>query len=228
MTAAVQDVIMLFGDSITQLGWTEGGFGARLADVYSRKLDVINRGLAGYNTEWAIPVLEQCLANQHEQQHAPKIRIFAVWFGANDACIKPSPQHIPLPKFIENIKHIVDLIQSPKSPRSPPLALDRTFDTTKAYADGVKEAAVACQVAVVDIWTELWKAAGGSEPALSKFLCDGLHLTPDGYGYVFPALVTWFAFFSRDLLIFCLVRWTQVNWDDPGPSVKKRESMQVH
>lgn len=27
--------------------------------VYSRKLDVINRGLSGFNTEWAIPVFEQ-------------------------------------------------------------------------------------------------------------------------------------------------------------------------
>lgn len=27
--------------------------------VYSRKLDVINRGLSGYNTEWAIPVFDQ-------------------------------------------------------------------------------------------------------------------------------------------------------------------------
>jgi hypothetical protein len=28
-------------------------------DAYSRKLDVLNRGLSGYNTDWAIPVLEQ-------------------------------------------------------------------------------------------------------------------------------------------------------------------------
>jgi hypothetical protein len=27
--------------------------------VYARKLDVINRGLSGFNTEWAIPVFEQ-------------------------------------------------------------------------------------------------------------------------------------------------------------------------
>ena len=27
--------------------------------VYCRKLDVINRGLSGFNTEWAIPVFEQ-------------------------------------------------------------------------------------------------------------------------------------------------------------------------
>lgn len=29
------------------------------ADVYARKLDVLNRGLSGYNTEWGIPVFEQ-------------------------------------------------------------------------------------------------------------------------------------------------------------------------
>jgi len=28
-------------------------------DVYCRKLDVVNRGLSGFNTEWAIPVFEQ-------------------------------------------------------------------------------------------------------------------------------------------------------------------------
>jgi len=30
-----------------------------LLDVYARKYDVLNRGFSGYNTEWALPVLEQ-------------------------------------------------------------------------------------------------------------------------------------------------------------------------
>ena len=79
MSANVQNSIMLFGDSITQGGWETGmnGFGASLArelphidnrcgmilrfflDRYARKLDVINRGFSGYNTEWGIPVFEQ-------------------------------------------------------------------------------------------------------------------------------------------------------------------------
>ena len=70
---------MLLGDSITQGSWELDGVGARLSCrflsrvpspemmltdprnlvVYSRKLDVINRGLSGYNTEWAIPVFDQ-------------------------------------------------------------------------------------------------------------------------------------------------------------------------
>ena len=29
------------------------------ADVYNRKLDVINRGFSGYNTEWGFPVFRQ-------------------------------------------------------------------------------------------------------------------------------------------------------------------------
>ncbi|KAJ7109216.1 SGNH hydrolase-type esterase domain-containing protein [Mycena epipterygia] len=216
MAANTQDVIMLFGDSITQMGWTEGGFGARLANVYSRTFDVLNRGLAGYNTDWAIPVLEQCLATQQAQQHAPEIKILVVWFGANDACIKPSSQHVPLPNFIENMKHIVHLVHFAESPyyfpstkiifitpppvnthqraadlasRDPPLALDRMFDTTKAYAKGVKEAAAACKVSVVDVWTALWEASGESEEALSKYLLDGLHLNPAGYTIVYDALM---------------------------------------
>ena len=38
-------------------GWAHRS--AMNLDVYCRKLDVINRGLSGFNTEWAIPVFEQ-------------------------------------------------------------------------------------------------------------------------------------------------------------------------
>lgn len=78
MAAKGYDVIMLFGDSITQKSWGPGlnGFGQRLTgecacpifqatsihgatDDYARKLDVLNRGLSGYNTEWAAPIFKQ-------------------------------------------------------------------------------------------------------------------------------------------------------------------------
>ncbi|KAG8917072.1 hypothetical protein FRC00_014068 [Tulasnella sp. 408] len=59
MPTKIVDQILLVGDSITQGAWEEGGFAQRLAHVYARKLDVINRGLSGYNSEWAMPVFEQ-------------------------------------------------------------------------------------------------------------------------------------------------------------------------
>lgn len=47
------DQFLLFGDSITQFSFNphELGWGASLADSYARKLDVVNRGYSGYNTE---------------------------------------------------------------------------------------------------------------------------------------------------------------------------------
>jgi hypothetical protein len=42
--------ILLFGDSITQHAAGRYGWATELAEVYSRKADVINRGFSGYNS----------------------------------------------------------------------------------------------------------------------------------------------------------------------------------
>ena len=52
-TKSLRPQIVLFGDSITQRGFAAGGWGARLADHYVRKADIINRGFSGYNSTWA-------------------------------------------------------------------------------------------------------------------------------------------------------------------------------
>jgi isoamyl acetate esterase len=191
-------------------------------------MDVINRGFSGYNTVWAIPVFEQVrllaklrwsccrpdehihkvFAKQHEQQHLPKVRLLSVWFGANDAAIPPSPQHVLLPEFIANMKHIINMIKSPSSPhyspeteiilitpppvntyqreeelanRDPPLKLDREFEVTRSYAMAVKEVGEEAGLGVADVWTKIWEKAGKNERALNKYLWDGLHLTSEGY-----------------------------------------------
>lgn len=55
--------IILFGDSITQQGFNNGGWAARLASRYVRRADVYNRGLSGYNTVWARLALQQVFAD---------------------------------------------------------------------------------------------------------------------------------------------------------------------
>ncbi|KAJ3508749.1 hypothetical protein NLJ89_g5584 [Agrocybe chaxingu] len=218
MSAHVLDVFMLFGDSITQGAWEPGrnGFGQRLAHVYARKLDILNRGLSGYNTTWSIPCLEQCLAKSADKS-APKLRVLTVWFGANDACIKPSPQHVPLPTFVSNLERMVDMVKSPTSPhyspetriilispppvntfqrradlesRNPPLKLDREFETTRSYAQAVRDVASEKGVAFVDVWNLLWEASGQNEQELSRFLSDGLHLNAEGYRIMYEELVS--------------------------------------
>ena len=65
--------------------------------------------------------------------------------------------------------------------RSPPRECDRDFEFTRLYAQTVVNTAEEERVAVADIWTVLWKAAGKSEQALSAYLLDGLHLNAKGY-----------------------------------------------
>lgn len=65
--------------------------------------------------------------------------------------------------------------------RNPPLALDRSFNVTKSYAEAVIDMAIAEKVAVADVWTDIWEAASKDERGLSKFLTDGLHLNAAGY-----------------------------------------------
>ena len=45
-------LVVLFGDSITEGGFDVEhlGWACHLASAYSRKVDVVNRGLSGYNT----------------------------------------------------------------------------------------------------------------------------------------------------------------------------------
>ncbi|KAI0317859.1 SGNH hydrolase-type esterase domain-containing protein [Amylostereum chailletii] len=208
MAANCQDIVMLFGDSLTQGAWEHNGIGARLANIYARRFDVLNRGYSGFTTEWALPVFEQILAKKTEQPHVPPVRLLTIWFGANDACIKPSPQHVPLDQFITNLRAMIHLVTSPSSAhhspqtkiilltpppintiqrgadlasRDPPKELDRLFGVTRAYADAVRELGKTEGVPVVDAWTKLWEAAAKEEGNLGGFLTDGLHLNERGY-----------------------------------------------
>ncbi|KAF9069700.1 SGNH hydrolase-type esterase domain-containing protein [Rhodocollybia butyracea] len=257
MSTNVQNSFMLFGDSITQGGWeTEmNGFGAKLAHVYARKLDVINRGLSGYNTEWGIPVFEQCFATQEQQKHLPTVRLLLIWFGANDSCIAPSPQYVPLVKFASNLKHLISLVQSPRSfyyspktriilatpppvntyqrgadlaGRNPPIQLDREFENTKMYADTVKDIAHEEEVAVVDIWTKLYEAAGREERSLSAFLTDGLHLNGAGYKLMYEAVLetigTAYPELHPDRLEMVFPPWGLVDRNNVVASVQARDA----
>ena len=65
--------------------------------------------------------------------------------------------------------------------RNPPIALDRNFLVTKQYAEAVLDVAALEGVAVVDIWSAMFKAAGEEEQNLTQFLVDGLHPNKAGY-----------------------------------------------
>ncbi|GAA5932653.1 SGNH/GDSL hydrolase family protein [Sporobolomyces koalae] len=206
----LMDQIVLFGDSITQGAWVPAGTGSTMAIAYQRKLDIMNRGLSGYNTAWALPIIKQWLPRVGER--LPKIRMLAIWFGANDAALPTSPQHVTLEDFKANLVTILDLVRSPTSPyyspdaipvlitpppvdakirndeltsRDPPRVPDRDSELTRQYAVAVHQVATEQNVHCVDVWnaidTKAREEAGGK---LDKWLSDGLHLTGAGYEVV--------------------------------------------
>jgi len=216
MAAPVQDCIFVLGDSLTEMGGEMGGYVQRLSDRYARKLDVLNRGFGGYNTDHAIPILEQCLAKRDQQAYAPKIRLMTIWFGANDACPLPSVQHVPLERYKTNLVDVINLIKSPESPYySPdtrlilmtpppvneeqweaittswdqPKPLDRFTEVTAKYAQVVRDVGKELKVPVTDVFTTLWETVGRDQKELRQYMLDGLHLNAAGYTIVFEELM---------------------------------------
>lgn len=147
-------------------------------------------------------------ARSDKQEQLPKVRLMTIWFGANDACLPGSKQHVSLDKYSENLSQLIHMVTDSKSDfhspgtkiilitpppinvqqwgarlaaDDPPKALDRAFDITAKYAQAVRDVAAKEGVLIVDAFQALWSAAGQEESALTKFLSDGLHLTADGY-----------------------------------------------
>ncbi|KAH9857693.1 SGNH hydrolase [Lenzites betulinus] len=218
MTANVQDTIVLLGDSLTEMGAAPEGYATKLGEVYIRKLDVVNRGFSGYNTDWIIPVFEQIWPKQQEAQQHPKTRLLVVWLGANDAARAHSKHHVPLERYEANLAELVRRVRSPESAfyspdtrlvfiNPPPVqperwvpALaeymqvpeappDRDLEQSRLYAEAMNRVGEREGVPVVDAWGKIWAAAGGTAGGLTPFLSDGLHLTGEGYKIVFDALI---------------------------------------
>lgn len=153
---------------------------------------------------------------QHEQQHVPKVRILTIWFGANDAALHPSPQHVPLARYKSNLSRLIHTVRSPDSSRyspdtrvillTPPpvdpkrweLTLEETaegdeqglfqrkFEVTRQYAEAARDVGAHEGMPVVDVWTRIWEAAGRDTERLGEFLYDGLHLNEKGYAVRLP------------------------------------------
>ncbi|CAL5362009.1 unnamed protein product [Camellia sinensis] len=98
--------IVIFGDSITEGSFKSGGWGASLANNYSRKADVVLRGYSGYNTRWALFLLHRLFPLGST---TPPVAT-TIFFGANDAALSgrtSERQHVPTEEYKENLKRIV-------------------------------------------------------------------------------------------------------------------------
>lgn len=174
--------LVFVGDSITQQGFQEGGWLGRLAACFETKADVVNRGCSGYTT---------VLARSHQLSDVCELptvpALVALCFGANDAAVPGSVQHVPLDEYGANLRHIVGSLRE-RWPGAalllitpPPLddpgwarkcadqgsSVSRTSAVTAAYQHRCVDVARDCAVPVVDLRT----VAFGPDS-----YTDGLHL----------------------------------------------------
>jgi isoamyl acetate esterase len=166
-----------------------------------------------------------------------------IFFGANDACLPGTDQHVPLARYEDNIREIVGhpcvTAQGPRILLITPPPIDeysneiteaakgyasrqRTAEHTKKYADACRRTGEELGLAVLDLWSSMMGKAGwdgtgplpGSKvlprnPVLEAFLLDGLstrlqkfneliltstgqpglHLSPEGYAFLFEEVM---------------------------------------
>ncbi|ESZ95795.1 hypothetical protein SBOR_3812 [Sclerotinia borealis F-4128] len=196
------------GDSITQCSNEPNGlsFASAVQNAYARKLDIINRGFSGYNTNHALEVLPQIFPIPEQA----KICFLLIFFGANDLNRGPSTnQHVPLPQFVEYLKKIIYPPVDESTCRDTNAGwgnLDepRWVKDTREYRDALIKIGEEGGLRVVDIWSAFMNACGwkedddlalmpgleenGKHEELRKLLYDGLHFSGEGYKILFEAV----------------------------------------
>lgn len=180
----------LFGDSLIQnaTGY-DGGFcfSAALQQRYERRLDVVNRGFSGYNTDQALRLLPKIMGSPENG----RIKYLLCLFGANDACLPTSSsnQHVPLPQYAENLKKILNhpsvRAHSPKIILVVPPPVDGDRCVAAGLVKGVTE--VRRLAAITAEYCKAARAVGESElgdrgvvvDLWTKFMDEAIANTPD-------------------------------------------------
>ena len=98
-----------------------------MQSTYSRRADVLSRGFSGYNTRHALDNLQSVLIDCGAGTGRRGVLFYTLWFGANDAALPGTRQHVPVEEYTSNIKNMVELIRAAHnddaSTQVPPIVL---------------------------------------------------------------------------------------------------------
>ncbi|KAF4968231.1 hypothetical protein FSARC_4322 [Fusarium sarcochroum] len=176
MASTVPQVV-LFGDSLFQQSsdLQEGfSFQAALQSDFIRRLDIVNRGYSGFNTDIALSYLPEIFPERTAS--SPKMDYLVLLFGANDAVLKDAitKQHVPIDRYKENLTKIInhpritahkpqillvtpppldEIKTTPRSIENGHRGAVRTSAVSAAYAEVARQVAQANPgVQIVDLW----------------------------------------------------------------------------
>ncbi|KDP31089.1 hypothetical protein JCGZ_11465 [Jatropha curcas] len=240
----MRPLIVLFGDSITEQSFGSGGWGAALADTYSRKADVLVRGYGGYNTRWALFLLHHLFPIGSIK---PPVAV-TIFFGANDAALKgrtSERQHVPVDEYKENLRKIVlhlkecsptmlvilitpppvdeegrkEYAKSKYGEKAMELP-ERTNEMAGVYAKECVELAKELGIRSIDIWSKMQKIEGWQK----KILSDGLHLTPEGNAVVSQEVIRVFneAWLSASEMPYDFPHHSEIDDKNPEKAFEQR------
>lgn len=225
--------LVLFGDSITEFAYdpyatTSGNpdqvqflFGAYVTSKYNRRLDVVERGYAGFSTEQARKVYPVALL------HLEDVVLGTIFFGTNDA-IDSGSQAVDLDTFLENMEYMIDLalekniklvvfgptLHNPELwkkfyPEEAEAGRFRSSERNKVYLEALKDLCARKQVAFGDLYSAF---SQHDDPDL--LLADGTHFSGEGYqvmAQVFDeAIRTFYPEFLPENLDVKLPWWTEI------------------
>ena len=197
---------LLLGYSQVQFGWTDNGWVSQLAEKYVRRLDLINRGLSGYNTRMLLTVLPDILKNEDLK----RVRVVTLMMGSNDASFSDTnpEQAVSLEEFGENLLKIISMLLNHGIKKesiiliAPPPILPEKWtkyrnscpgpeyknckdnELTKKYAAEAGKVASRLSLSFLDLFSAMMK-----ECNLDHALFDGLHLGRDGHAVLCSLLV---------------------------------------
>ncbi|CCG82439.1 GDSL Lipase/Acylhydrolase family protein [Taphrina deformans PYCC 5710] len=204
--------IVLFGDSITEQSFDPefSGYGSALANAYTRRLDVKNRGFSGYTTVQALDLLPRIFPHRDDD-----VKVVVLFFGANDATLPGTIQHVPLDDYLKNCEALLtsSALRGKVIAVTPPpiegyshdvvFGATRTAEVTHEYGVALKELCQRLQVPCADVWNEFmvaidWKVEHGKplpgslkvpkNERLCSFFRDGLHPIGSGYKIIYNTI----------------------------------------
>lgn len=226
---------LLFGDSITEFAFAPDHFtlGSALCNVYTRKLDIVQRGFAGYNTRWAIPILRDILTMEKDQNG---FVMGMIAFGANDS-VEMGPQRVPLDEYIVNVETLISMMRNNGNvlpivvgpalvdrPKWDALKADdisngwiRDNSNMKQYSDALVDLTSKLQVPYVNLHDTFLQTAKDNNEKWEDYLIDGLHFNGNGYKIFYDELLKQIAKFypqySPENIPVKLTNWRSVNKD---------------
>lgn len=187
--------IWMFGCDDTEQAFT--GWAGSIANAYSQRADVFNRGYDGYNTLHALHVFPRIFGKTEQT-----VLFVTLWFGLHDASI--GKRHVSLVEYIDNLTCILKkfrvlqrtsfpiLLLTPApvfeaAPSFSKLSDCYSNEMAREYGEALKEVALLDEnCAVIDTWERL---DGDSVDRAQYLQDDGIHLNEKGHAKVFNAIM---------------------------------------